>query len=511
MSIFTQVQHRKPKTNTFDLSHDRKMSFKMGELTPIHVQEIVPGDSIKMNTSQMLRFVPMVAPPMHRIKVYTHFFFVPSRILWDNFKNFMSGYQDDQITASTAVFPYCNVEFDDLPEGMLGDYMGLPTAGTTAPNAQSEITVLPFYAYNKIYNDYYRDQNLVPALLPDKAVDGDNFGQIYDTIIEPCQKRAWSHDYFTSALPFAQKGAEVTIPLGNITEANFIDPSHQFPIGPGQQNLNINLDGPADNAMPLEAFATGGVGNAPVELQVGATTIIDLRRAYKLQEWQEVNARSGTRYTELLQAHFNIRAQDSRLQRPEFLGGSSANVTISEVLQTSSNASEPTPQGNMAGHGISVGAGTGFSYFAKEHGYIIGIMSVLPKTAYFQGIPRHYLKRDKFDFFWSQFQTIGEQAIQNKEIYVDLDNAVQDATFGYTPRYAEYKHMLSSVHGAMRSSLDFWHMARKFANQPNLNKSFIEADPTTRIFAVTQDEQMYAHIFHRIKAKRQMAYFGSPS
>lgn len=519
MSIFTQVQMKKPGSNIFDLSHDRKMSLKMGELVPIHVQEVIPGDNIRMSTSQLLRLAPMVAPVMHAVNVYTHFFFVPNRIMWPNWEKFITGGEDGE---DTTVFPFVDVSMDE-PPGNLMDYIGLPVASTSTELMR--VSCLPFYAYNKIYNEYYRDQNLIQPL-NDTAIDGDNTLAIISTMTNPCLKRAWQHDYFTSALPWTQKGPEATIPLGTTApigyEASGVGSFSRDPLTGSLLNAGVNSDVQSDQStaiLEIDDYA-GGSTDQPLDVdnskalfadlsQATAATIIDLRRAFRLQEWLEKNARGGSRYNESILSHFGVRSPDARLQRPEFLGGGTSPVTISEVLQTSGTDSEPTPQGNMAGHGISVGANNSFSYYAQEHGYIIGIMSILPKTAYQQGIPKHFLKFDKFDYYWPSFAHIGEQPIYGKEIYID-DPTYNESIFGYTPRYAEYKFINSSVHGEFRTTLDFWHMGRIFENPPLLNQSFVEADPTTRIFAVEDTETIYAHVFHRIKARRLMPYFGNP-
>ena len=511
-NIFTSVNAKKPSSNTFDLSHDVKMSFQMGQLTPIHVQECIPGDIIRMNTSQMLRFAPMIAPVMHRINVYTHFFFVPNRLMWDNWESFITGGEDGE---DASVFPRVVID-EVLPEGSLGDYLGLPTG----VEETYEASCLPVVAYFKIFNEFFRDQNLIPEI-PTIVDDGNN-AQYLNFLQQPCVPRAWAHDYFTSALPWTQKGPEATIPLGETAPIIWKDP-------PEGQVTNVrdiagnpilaNSTLVTENTFGALQSQVSGV-NTPALLDnhdqlltdlsdATASTINDLRRAFKLQEWLEKNARGGSRYTESILSHFGVRSSDARLQRPEFLGGGKAPVTISEVLQTS-ETTEPTPQGNMAGHGISVGGAGQFKYFAEEHGYIIGLMSVLPKTSYFQGLPRHYFKFDKFDYYWPSFAHIGEQPIYNKEIYID-SSEVQEQIFGYTPRYAEYKFMLSRIHGEFKTTLDFWTMVRKFDEQPTLSAEFISCIPTTRIFAVEeQSEHMYAHIFHRIKATRRMPFFGSP-
>ena len=332
-------------------------------------------------------------------------------------------------------------------------------------------------AYNKIYNEYYRDQNLCDKLT-DKATDGSNSYTGVNTL----QNRAWQHDYFTSALPWTQKGPEATIPLGTTAPLlNKTGTSHD----PNLATYFQNTDGSRYGASTLQS----GTGIAPASGQVipsfgsntaysqldvsnhlevdltdaTASSINDLRRAFRLQEWLERNARGGSRYIEVILAHFGVQSSDARLQRPEFLGGSATPISISEVLQTSDAAAEDTPQGNMAGHGVSVGSSNYVSYKCEEHGYIIGLMTVMPKTAYQQGIPKHFSKFDKFEYFWPSFANIGEQPILNKELYA-FDDGNNDEVFGYTPRYAEYKYIPSTVHGEFRDTLDFWHMGRIFGS-----------------------------------------------
>lgn len=225
------------------------------------------------------------------------------------------------------------------------------------------------------------------------------------------------------------------------------------------------------------------------------------------------NARGGTRYIESIKSHFGVTSDDARLQRPEFLGGGVNPVQISEVLQTSAASAEPTPQGNMAGHAISVGTNAKVSYYCKEHGYIIGLQTIMPKSAYQQGVPKHFLKKDKLDWYWPSFAHLGEQPIRNDEIYVDTVDTLNSQTFGYTPRYAEYKFINSSVHGEFRDTLDFWHLGRKFATRPLLNSDFIEMknSETARIFAVSQTEQIYCYLHQNINARRLMPVFGTPT
>ena len=516
MSIFSKVAMPKPAQNTFDLSHDRKFSMKIGEITPILCQETVPGDKFNVESTNLLRFAPMLAPIMHQTSVYIHYFFVPNRIIWDNWEDFITGGEDG--TANPA-FPVFN-NLGSVSEGSLFDYLGLPT-GTSI----GDVNALPTMAYNKIYNECYRDQNLATKIT-DKAVDGNNSAVGLFNL----QKRAWQHDYFTSALPWTQKGPEATLPLGTTAPLLYQD------VNPPGSDYTIARARVSDGAGPMgnlnyDDYLTDGAGrlkdsNAQfynldvTETHVtdlsdaAAASINELRRAFRLQEWLERNARGGSRYIEVIMAHFGVKSSDSGLQRPEFLGGSATPVTISEVLQTSDNASETTPQANMAGHGVAVGQSNRVSYFCEEHGFILGLMTVMPKTAYQQGLPKIFSKFDKFDYFWPSFQSIGEQPIYNQEIYYDAGDSQNEEVFGYTPRYAEYKYIPSSVHGEMRTSLNFWHMGRIFASRPALNADFVECDNSEveRIFAVNQDaENLYVYLHNHIKATRPMVYFGTPT
>ena len=520
MSIFSKVAMPKPAQNTFDLSHDRKFSMKIGEITPILCQETVPGDKFNVESTNLLRFAPMLAPIMHQTSVYMHYFFVPNRILWDNWEDFITGGEDG--TADPA-FPVFN-NVGSVAEGSLFDYLGLPT-GTTI----GDVNALPTMAYNKIYNEYYRDQNLATKIT-DKATDGNNSA----TGLSDLQKRAWQHDYFTSALPWTQKGPEATIPLGSEAPIVFGDYRHQgqtdevfLRARPSAGGALQPLQGNFESAAGSNIKSTGSGGGTTVDSvfdvsnvhaadlsDAASASINELRRAFRLQEWLERNARGGSRYIEVIMAHFGVKSSDSRLQRPEFLGGSATPVTISEVLQTSDNASETTPQANMAGHGVAVGQSKKVSYFCEEHGFILGLMTVMPKTAYQQGLPKIFSKFDKFDYFWPSFQSIGEQPIYNQEIYYDAGDSQNENVFGYTPRYAEYKYIPSSVHGEMRTSLNFWHMGRIFSSRPSLNADFVECDnaEVERIFAVNQDaENLYVYLHNHIKATRPMVYFGTPT
>lgn len=519
MKIFDRVQINKPKKSAFDLSHERKFSMNMGDLVPVLCQEVLPGDSFRLNMEQLVRLQPMLAPMMHRVNVYTHFFFVPNRLVWNDWEKFITG---GDIGIDTPVFPTLSngVTMTNLklaPEfkyGSLLDYMGFPVkqihgSSLTTKVPSFRISQLPFRAYQLIYNEYYRDQNLeTPIDILKTSGIADWTNALFQPLLK-LQKRAWEKDYFTSALPYAQKGQALELPLSGDAPIYMESPAlgkHNL-IGystNGQTRVDVELVGNASTSIgvPLKADMSN----------VNSTTINELRSAFQIQKWLEKNARGGTRYIEQILSHFGVKSSDARLQRPEYLGGGKTPVTVSEVLQMS--ATEATsPQGNMAGHGLSVGSSHSFKRYFEEHGFIIGIMSVLPRTAYFQGLPKMFTRTDRFDYAWPEFAHLGEQEVKNEEVYFDpSDDFYNKGTFGYQPRYTEYRYIPDTVHGDFANSLKFWHMAREFSTRPALNSSFVKSDPTTRVFAVTDPAypKLLVQTYANFQAIRTLPKYGNP-
>lgn len=499
-NVFNSVAVRKPSRNTFNLSHDVKFSGDMGELIPILSEEVLPGDVWRFRSETLVRLAPMVAPVMHRVNINIEYFFVPNRILWPNWEAFISPPTEG---STPPAHPYCDYNTTSVQSGTLADYLGLPLG-----NNVGRVNALPFAAYQRIWNEYYRDQNLQPEAAS-TCVNGNN---TVANVNRSLRRRAWQHDYFTGSLPFAQKGAAVNIPMSlsgdipvKVTTAG-AGPAYLWNASSGStSNLPVRVSQDTSTLPSNHLFA-----DLDDVASYNTGTINDLRIAMRTQEFLERQARGGSRYIEQIRMQFGVKSSDARLQRPEFIGSTRSPIVISEVLQTSESGD--TPLAEMAGHGIGAQSGKYFRYYAEEHGWIFAMLSITPKTAYYQGVPRKFLRSDMFDYAWPVLAHIGEQEVLNKEIYVANDGQ-NDATFGYVPRYSEYRFIPSYVRGEMRTNLNFWHMARDFATRPTLSASFVECNPTKRIFAVTDNnvDSLWMHAFHSIKCSRLLPKYGTPT
>lgn len=493
MNIFETVRGKRIKRSHFNLSHEKKLSMNMGELVPILVQEAIPGDKFQINSETLVRFAPMVAPVMHRVNAYVHYFFVPNRLLWDYWEDFITG--DQELSA-----PTWNTPNGWMTAGSIYDYLGMPTHLTTGA---LPMNTLPLRAYKLIYNEYYRDQDLQPEV--DITADAAH-AYLF--------KRAWQKDYFTSARPWAQKGGSVQLPTS--TSANYADVGRLYDSLGVPVNNASDVRSDSEGYLQVDASAEdGNLRNLDEDQPIDALIDInDLRTAHRLQRWLEKNARAGSRYVEHLLAHFGVLSDDARLQRPEYLGGGKSPVIISEVVNQTGRTSDDTealPQGSLAGHAINVGNTNQATKYCKEHGWIMGIMSVIPTTNYFQGIPRQLSRKVNTDYYFPEFAQLGEQEVLNQELYVQATSDDQEV-FGYQARYAEYRHGISTVHGDFKDTLKFWHMAREFDSKPVLNYEFVEANPTERIFSVEDNShKLWVNVYNNVQAARPIPKYNVPS
>lgn len=538
-NIFNSIRLKRPRRNVFYLSYENKLTANAGELVPIMCKPVVPGDKFRVNTEMLVRLAPLVAPMMHRVDVFTHYFFVPNRLLWNQWEDFITKGVDG---TTVPAFPKIALRADWvnptsaaslLSDGSLWDYLGLPTIGgfngiafperspnSVIPPVGYEVSALPFRAYQLIYNEYYRDQNLTQPI--DFTLDGGLVTNVTEVMsLLTLRRRAWEKDYFTSALPWVQRGPDVTVPVNNnsgsldvvLKDSPHADVYHvpgttAFPKDGALRSISgaLVIGGGEPDPAYLEP------SNFQVNVNELGVSINDLRTSNALQRWFERNARSGSRYIEQILSHFGVRSSDARLQRPQFLGGGRTPISVSEVLQTSSTDST-SPQANMAGHGISAGVNHGFKRYFEEHGYIIGIMSIRPRTGYQQGVPKDFRKFDNMDFYFPEFAHLGEQEIKNEELYLQQTPAGNDGVFGYTPRYAEYKYSMNEVHGDFRGNMAFWHLNRIFSESPNLNTTFVECNPSNRVFATagTSDDKYWIQLYQDVKALRLMPKYGTPT
>lgn len=500
----------RPNKNKFDLTHDVKLSMKFGELTPVMCLDCIPGDFYQIGCESLVRLAPLVSPLMHRMDCRVEYFFIPKRLIWPNWEKYITNTDLDPGTPGVKpAAPYFDISSEPSNYSRLMDYFGIPPHPVMS-GLSERISPMPFAAYQMVVNEYYRDQNLqdeIPYLL----TDGSNTANNELTIL---RLRAYEADYFNKALPFAQKGETVTIPLSGFNDVPVV-----VDRGPGGTLEGLTGVAPAGN-MFVETSADDNPDFLPSQLYAKTSdvneteaTINELRTAFRLQEFFEKLARGGSRYVESILSFFGVKSPDARLQRPEYIVGVKSPIVVSEIVNTT--GTDELPQGNMSGHGVGAISGRYGKYFCQEHGYIIGIMSVMPKTAYQQGIPRHFLKTgDLYDHYFPQFANIGEQEVFNRELYA-WQGATGGDTFGYNPRYSEYKFEPNRVAGDFRTTLDTWTMTRIFNSPPALNSDFITCDPdnTSRVFAVTDNsiDKLYCHVLHKVYASKGMPKYGTPS
>lgn len=536
---FSRVPIHDVKRSTFDLSHEVKTTLRFGKLIPFFCQEVLPKDTFSMRSEIFMRFMPMLAPVMHEINVYTHFFFVPNRLVYQDWEKFITGGddgrfgdKDDVVTNPAHTPPYYNVNNITnwrtlCTKKTLWDYLGLPDIAqyTINTTGTARISAIPFRAYAKIYNDWYRDENLVPEI-PIPVTGGNVTSEFNTGVMGVLRTRAWEKDYFTAALPFTQKGQPLSLNLnGNNAPVTLTSTAGAWSVYPnGASDLGSRSDGTLIDTQTNTPLGLSPDGSLEADIsQVTIASINELREAFQVQKFLERQALAGSRYVESLLSHFGVRSSDARLQRSEFLGGGKANVIISEVLQQTQNEVNAqdeviSAQGNMAGHAVSVGKSNRWKAFFEEHGFVIGIMSILPRTTYQQGIPRQFSREDKFDYAWPLLAHLGQQEVLNKELfYTGHGSARPNDVFGYQDRYQEYRYIPSSVHGDLKDTLSFWHLGRIFNSLPSLNQNFIEAHDNAMkgIFPVMQDndsdDKIIAEIYNHVIAKRPLPLYGTPA
>lgn len=547
------------KRTKFDRSHVYKTTFDSGKLIPVFVDEVLPGDTTRMSVNYFARLATPIKPIMDNIYLDWFFFFVPNRLVWEHWQNFCFE-QEDPDDSTDYVIPTVSVtgNSDNAYVGSLWDYFGLPV--NTSGNL-SGISALPFRGVYLIWNEWFRDENLQKSVKIQKG-DANEVLNSTRSAEQPswvftsgsnivpglaCPPRGKRHDYFTSALPWTQKGPGVSIGLAGT--AKLVDPSPVAAFFVGQANNNIGAaqlskDGGVHNVytgtgtlhyqggydVSIAGSSINGSGTATAIAKHGSSwlskdsyadldsssifTINSLRTAFQMQKFYERLARGGSRYTEVLRSFFGVVSPDARLQRPEFLGSFTKMVNVNPIAQTSAT-DDTSPQGNLSAYGVTAAKFHGFTKSFVEHGYVFGFVCARADLTYQQGINKMWLRSTVYDFYWPTFAHLGEQAIELREIYAQ--GSESDTTvFGYQERYAEYRYKPSQITGKFRSSvtggnLDVWHLSQFFSNAPALNEEFIvENPPIERIIAVPSEPEFLLDIGFRYTTVRPMPMFGTP-
>lgn len=537
MSVFSSVRGNEVGRSVFDLSHFKRFTCDMGQLIPALFLECVPGDTFEIGCEAVTRFQPMVAPILDSVDMYVHYFFVPTRLLmnkdkdWETFLTGGKDGTDDSVSLPLWIFYYSNgtntKPSDPFSNGIsegkysLWDYFGLPINNATFVRDANHVNGFAQRAYNLVWNEFYRDEYLCDEVSPTNS-----------TILY----RAWKKDYFTSSLPWQQRGVSPALPISGslpVTISSFSLNNPWFSLqgadtnpmtygfGNGSNNTyNFIVDSNAQVAQGDRKLVDGLTGTPVVtgtaDLSKGTTfDVAVLREAFQIQRWLELNARAGVRYTEFLNAHFGIAPRDEVLQRPEYLGGTKSEIVVSEVLQTSAT-SDSSPQGNLAGHGLGAMSDFICSYTAKEFGYIIGIASWMPKPSYQQGVNKIFSRQTKYDFYFPEFAHLSEQAVTKGEIYATGDKDHDNSIFGYQSAYAEMRYMPSINCADMRDTYSYWHLGRIFKSDPSLNAGFLTTNSAYSggirkdIFAVQNEPGLIVNFANIVKAVRPLPVYGTP-